>query len=120
MAEDNGKKRAAHLRWASQYRYHQAQYRPDMRLLRRGKENFPADREFARRAMEVAPKAPLAAQNNRAFLRRVVRYLVAEARTRGRQFSQPRHDVRHGRFHDNRVTLIVSAATVRVRRGMRT
>jgi hypothetical protein len=44
-----------------------------------GKDNFSADREFARRAMEMAPKAPLAAQNNRAFLRRVVQYLVAEA-----------------------------------------
>jgi hypothetical protein len=44
-----------------------------------GKDNFAADREFARRAMEMAPKAPLAAQNNRAFLRRVVQYLVGEA-----------------------------------------
>jgi hypothetical protein len=44
-----------------------------------GKDNFSADREFARRAMELAPKAPLAAQNNRAFLRRVVQYLVGEA-----------------------------------------
>src|ERR1700735_5052908 len=43
-----------------------------------GKDNFSADREFARRAMELAPKAPLSAQNNRAFLRRVVRYLVGE------------------------------------------
>ena len=43
-----------------------------------GKDNFAADREFARRAMELAPKAPLSAQNNRAFLRRVVRYLVGE------------------------------------------
>jgi hypothetical protein len=44
-----------------------------------GKDNFAADREFAHRAMEIAPKAPLAAQNNRAFLRRVVRFLVGEA-----------------------------------------
>ena len=44
-----------------------------------GKDNFSADREFARRAMEMAPKAPLAAKNNRAFLRRVVQYLVGEA-----------------------------------------
>ncbi len=28
-----------------------------------GKDNFSADRQFARRAMEMAPKAPLAAQN---------------------------------------------------------
>ena len=44
-----------------------------------GKDNFSADREFARRAMAMAPKAPLAAQNNRAFLRRVVQQLVGEA-----------------------------------------
>jgi hypothetical protein len=44
-----------------------------------GKDNFSADREFARRAMELAPKAPLSAQNNRAFLRRVVRFLVGQA-----------------------------------------
>ena len=37
-----------------------------------GKDNFAADREFAHRAIEMAPKAPLSAQNNRAFLRRVV------------------------------------------------
>jgi hypothetical protein len=43
-----------------------------------GKDNFSADREFARRAMELAPKAPLSAQSNRAFLRRVVRCLVGE------------------------------------------
>jgi hypothetical protein len=44
-----------------------------------GKDNFTADREFARQAMEIAPKAPLAAQANREFLRRVVSYLVGEA-----------------------------------------
>ena len=44
-----------------------------------GKDNFSADREFARQAMEIAPKAPLAAQANREFLRRVVSYLVGEA-----------------------------------------
>jgi hypothetical protein len=44
-----------------------------------GKDNFTADREFAHRAMEMAPKAPLSAQGNRAFLRRVVQYLVGEA-----------------------------------------
>jgi hypothetical protein len=44
-----------------------------------GKDNFAADREFADKAMEIAPKAPLAALANREFLRRVVRYLVGEA-----------------------------------------
>ncbi len=44
-----------------------------------GKDNFAADREFANKAMEIAPKAPLAAQANREFLRRVVSYLAGEA-----------------------------------------
>jgi S-adenosyl methyltransferase len=44
-----------------------------------GKDNFAADREFVRQAIEAAPKAPMAAKNNRAFLRRVVQYLVSEA-----------------------------------------
>jgi hypothetical protein len=44
-----------------------------------GKDNFAADREFVYQAMQIAPKAPRAAQVNRAFLRRVVRYLVGEA-----------------------------------------
>src|SRR6266700_183789 len=44
-----------------------------------GKDNFAADREFVARALELAPKAPLAAEANRAFLRRVVSYLVGEA-----------------------------------------
>ena len=44
-----------------------------------GKDNFTADREFANRAMELAPKAPLAALANREFLRRVVRFMAGEA-----------------------------------------
>jgi hypothetical protein len=44
-----------------------------------GKDNFAADREFVRQAIEAAPKAPTSAKSNRAFLRRVVQYLVAEA-----------------------------------------
>ena len=44
-----------------------------------GKDNFAADREFVRQSVEVVPKAPMAARVNRAFLRRVVRYLVVEA-----------------------------------------
>jgi S-adenosyl methyltransferase len=44
-----------------------------------GKDNFAADREFVDAAMRLAPKAPLAAKANRAFLRRVVRHLVADA-----------------------------------------
>jgi hypothetical protein len=44
-----------------------------------GKDNFAADREFVRQSLEITPKAPLAARVNRAFLRRVVRFLAAEA-----------------------------------------
>ena len=44
-----------------------------------GKDNFAADREFVRQAVEAAPKAAMGARNNRAFLRRVVRFLAAEA-----------------------------------------
>jgi hypothetical protein len=44
-----------------------------------GKDNFAADREFAEQAMRIAPKAPMAAQANREFLGRVVRFLVGSA-----------------------------------------
>jgi hypothetical protein len=44
-----------------------------------GKDNFAIDRELVDKAMRIAPKAPLGARANRAFLRRVVRYLVGEA-----------------------------------------
>jgi hypothetical protein len=44
-----------------------------------GKDNFAADREYANKVLEFAPKATLACQVNRQFLRRVVRFLAAEA-----------------------------------------
>lgn len=44
-----------------------------------GKDNFAADREMAALACQVTPDGPEAAQANRSFLRRVVRYLVEEA-----------------------------------------
>jgi hypothetical protein len=44
-----------------------------------GKDNFAPDREFVSKAIEAAPKAPMSAKNNRAFLRRAVQYLVTEA-----------------------------------------
>jgi S-adenosyl methyltransferase len=44
-----------------------------------GKDNFTADRAFAGRILECAPKAALSALANREFLRRVVRFLAAEA-----------------------------------------
>lgn len=44
-----------------------------------GTDNFPADRELFGRLLAVAPECMRQAMANRAFLRRVVRFLVAEA-----------------------------------------
>lgn len=44
-----------------------------------GKDNFAADRQVVEAAMRVAPDAPAGGLANRAFLRRVVRYLVRDA-----------------------------------------
>jgi hypothetical protein len=41
-----------------------------------GGHNFAADRQVAERMLTVFPEAPLAAQANRAFLRRAVQFLV--------------------------------------------
>jgi SAM-dependent methyltransferase len=43
-----------------------------------GKNNYPADREVGMELIERLPNALVAVQWNRAFLRRVVRYLVSE------------------------------------------
>ena len=44
-----------------------------------GKDNFAADREAARQALEAYPQLAEAVQSNRAFLARAVRYLTGEA-----------------------------------------
>ena len=44
-----------------------------------GKENFPADRAAAEAVLTANPAVRLAALENRAFLRRVVRFLAAGA-----------------------------------------
>jgi hypothetical protein len=44
-----------------------------------GKDNFAADRAVVESALQIAPDSAGGAKNNRAFLRRVVRYLAAEA-----------------------------------------
>jgi len=44
-----------------------------------GKDNFAADREFVERTLQLMPDAVRGAKTSRAFLRRVVRYLVVEA-----------------------------------------
>jgi len=42
-----------------------------------GKDNYPPDREAAERLMKVMPSAQVMAQQNRLFMRRLVRYLTA-------------------------------------------
>jgi hypothetical protein len=44
-----------------------------------GKDNFAADREVGDRALQANPDLPVGARANRAFLRRAVRFLAAEA-----------------------------------------
>lgn len=44
-----------------------------------GKDNFPADREAAEEVLALAPEVRAVARENRAFLRRAVRYLAGEA-----------------------------------------
>ncbi|MCF6467788.1 SAM-dependent methyltransferase [Nonomuraea sp. MG754425] len=44
-----------------------------------GKDNFEADRKVAEEALKIAPDAREAGRANRAFLRRAVRHMVAEA-----------------------------------------
>jgi hypothetical protein len=44
-----------------------------------GKDNFPADREVAEQVVAIAPVALDIVEDNRAFLRRVVRFLAGEA-----------------------------------------
>jgi trans-aconitate methyltransferase len=44
-----------------------------------GKDNFPADREAAEKAMQASPDVAATARANRAFLGRAVRYLATEA-----------------------------------------
>jgi len=43
-----------------------------------GKDNYAADREAARRVLGATPDVPLAALENREFLKRVIPFLVAE------------------------------------------
>jgi S-adenosyl methyltransferase len=47
-----------------------------------GKDNFPADREVADQVLAIAPVARDVVEDNRAFLRRVVRTLAGEAGVR--------------------------------------
>ncbi|GAB3131576.1 SAM-dependent methyltransferase [Microbispora hainanensis] len=44
-----------------------------------GKDNYAIDRQVGEATLQIAPDAPAAGRSNRAFLRRVVRHLAAEA-----------------------------------------
>jgi S-adenosyl methyltransferase len=44
-----------------------------------GKDNFPADREVAEQVLAIAPVTRAVLRDNRAFLRRAVRFLASEA-----------------------------------------
>jgi hypothetical protein len=61
-------------------------FRPDIPSVARiydyllgGKDNYPVDREVGESMIAQLPNVRLAVQWNRAFLRRVVRYLIREA-----------------------------------------
>ena len=61
-------------------------FRPDIPSVARiydyllgGKDNYPADRAIGESMIAQLPNVRLAVQWNRAFLRRVVRYLIREA-----------------------------------------
>jgi S-adenosyl methyltransferase len=47
-----------------------------------GKDNYPADRAIAEKVLATEPASYVGVRQNRAFLRRAVRYLVAEAGVR--------------------------------------
>jgi hypothetical protein len=47
-----------------------------------GKDNYPADREVAEQVLAIAPVTRAVVRDNRAFLRRVVRFLAREAGVR--------------------------------------
>ena len=44
-----------------------------------GKDNYAVDRQVGRQILDLAPDAPAIARSNRSFLRRAVRYMIADA-----------------------------------------
>jgi len=78
-----------------------------------GKDNYPADREVARSIIAKLPNVRTAAQWNRAFLQRVVRYLVGESGIRqivdigaGLPTVSNTHEVAYGVDRDTRVVYV--------------
>jgi hypothetical protein len=78
-----------------------------------GKDNFPADREAAERILAAFPEAREGVRQNRAFLRRVVEYLVTDVGIRqfldvgtGLPTQQNVHQVAQGAAADARVVYV--------------
>ena len=78
-----------------------------------GKDHFAVDRETAEEAIKVIPTGRTAARENRAFLGRVVRYLVAEAGIRqfldigtGLPSANNVHEVAQAAAPDSRVVYV--------------
>jgi hypothetical protein len=78
-----------------------------------GKDNFEADRQAAERALAGGAKILPGVRANRAFLRRAVRYLVAEAGIRqfldigtGLPSAGNTHEIAHGVAPDSRVVYV--------------
>jgi S-adenosyl methyltransferase len=78
-----------------------------------GKDNFPADREAARRLVKAVPGAVRAARDNRAFMQRAVRFLATEAGIRqfvdigtGLPTRGNVHEIAHAASPDTRVVYV--------------
>jgi hypothetical protein len=78
-----------------------------------GKDNFPADREVAEADMRANPASRVGPRQNRAFLRRAVRFLAAEAGIRqfldvgtGIPTSPNTHEVAQGVAPESRIVYV--------------
>jgi SAM-dependent methyltransferase len=78
-----------------------------------GKDNFAVDRKAAEAFIRVVPEAPQIAHDNRAFIRRAVRFLVGEAGIRqiidigsGLPTARNVHEIAHGMNPTTRVVYV--------------
>jgi hypothetical protein len=78
-----------------------------------GKDNFPADREAAEKAIRANPDVVATARANRAFLGRAVRYLATEAGVRqfldigtGIPSAGNTHEVAQGAAPESRIVYV--------------
>jgi S-adenosyl methyltransferase len=84
-----------------------------------GKDNFPADRDVAEQLLAIAPVARDVVEDNRAFLRRAVRFLTSEAGIRqfidlgsGLPTQGNVHDIAQADASDARVVYVDNDAMV--------